>query len=142
MLHRVGEAERGRRPWLRRLVVGASVAALPRVRRLWWRRHPHAGGGRAARHAGPGHDQPCREHRTAGDRALELPVIPLICEKGLTMTFSEPNPAVRPTGAEVEEFLDPSPIADEDDHGDPEARPTGSPPLEPSDGPETSHGAA
>jgi hypothetical protein len=46
------------------------------------------------------------------------------------MTFSEPNPDVRPTGEEAGEFVEP-PLADDgDQHADPKARPTGAPPVE------------
>jgi hypothetical protein len=46
------------------------------------------------------------------------------------MTMYEPNPDVRPTGAEAGEFADDVPT-DDDDHGadDPTRRPTGSAPL-------------
>jgi hypothetical protein len=47
------------------------------------------------------------------------------------MTISEPNPLVRPTGAEAGEFIDPSRDEDEDHEVDPTARPTGSLPVEP-----------
>jgi hypothetical protein len=49
----------------------------------------------------------------------------------MTMTMYEPNPEVRPTGAEAEEFLDPSAMDEGEEEGpvDPKARPSGSPPA-------------
>jgi hypothetical protein len=54
------------------------------------------------------------------------------------MTFSVPNPDVRPTGAEAGEFLEDVPVPGGDDTSgdhapddDPTQRPSGSPPLEP-----------
>jgi len=47
------------------------------------------------------------------------------------MTIFEPNPVVRPTGAEAGEFLDEAPLSEEHPAGeDPTRRPTGSLPLE------------
>ena len=51
------------------------------------------------------------------------------------MTFYEPNPDVRSTGAEAGEFADDGPLAaddevDEEEDGDPTRRRTGSPPLD------------
>jgi hypothetical protein len=49
------------------------------------------------------------------------------------VSFHEPNPDVRPTGAEGGEFADDGPLAADDEldeeEGDPTRRPTGSPPL-------------
>ena len=49
------------------------------------------------------------------------------------MTSYEPNSAIRPTGMEPGEFIDaPADLDDdEEERGDPSARPTGSPPVEP-----------
>jgi hypothetical protein len=48
------------------------------------------------------------------------------------VSFHEPNPDVRPTGAEGGEFADDGPLAADEldeEEGDPTRRPTGSPPL-------------
>lgn len=51
------------------------------------------------------------------------------------MTFSEPNPEVRPTGEEAGEFVDDGPLASDPAAGtDPTRRPTGTPPLTPEAG--------
>jgi hypothetical protein len=55
------------------------------------------------------------------------------------MTFYEPNPDVLPTGEEAAEFVEPDSTGDEENTGDteppdPSARPSGSPPVEPSSG--------
>ena len=48
------------------------------------------------------------------------------------MTFSEPNPDVRPTGEEAGEFVDDGPLTSDPAAGtDPTRRPTGTPPLTP-----------
>jgi hypothetical protein len=60
------------------------------------------------------------------------------------MTVSQPNPDVRPTGAEVDEFADAPPAADEkqskevddaEDDTDPEAKLYSTVPLDTEDGP-------
>jgi hypothetical protein len=50
------------------------------------------------------------------------------------VSFHEPNPDIRPTGAEGGEFVDDGPLAaddepDEDAAVDPTRRPTGAPPV-------------
>jgi hypothetical protein len=49
------------------------------------------------------------------------------------MTFYEPNPEVRDTGAEAGEFLDDGPqsVTEDDDGDDPTERRSGTRPLEP-----------
>jgi hypothetical protein len=56
------------------------------------------------------------------------------------MTFSEPNPEVRPIGEEAAEFLEPERETD-DAPVDPTAVPTGSPPVAPDDSDDATHSA-
>jgi hypothetical protein len=68
-----------------------------------------------------------------GHRACDGRVEIAVHRKADLVTFYEPNSDVRPIGEEAGEFIElpPREPDDENDEGDPSARPTGSPPLQP-----------